>query len=97
MIFLRYVQLGVALMAVFFLALGSIRMAGASGLRKGLPQNPNEGRTFNAANIREVVLAGGCFWGVQAFLELGFSRTSSLRPSGTGYVGSELQSRKKRI
>ena len=68
-VFLRYLQLGVLLMAVFFLALGGIRMAGASGSRKGLPRNPNEGQTFDAANIREVVLAGGCFWGVQAFLD----------------------------
>ena len=88
MVFLRYLQLGVLLMAVFFLALGGIRMAGASGSRKGLPRNPNEGQTFDAANIREVVLAGGCFWGVQAFLD----RVPGVAGTEVGYANGSTKS-----
>ena len=85
---MRYLQLGVLLMAVFFLALGGIRMAGASGSRKGLPRNPNEGQTFDAANIREVVLAGGCFWGVQAFLD----RVPGVAGTEVGYANGSTKS-----
>ena len=87
-VFLRYLQLGVLLMAVFFLALGGIRMAGASGSRKGLPRNPNEGQTFDAANIREVVLAGGYFWKVQAFLD----RVPGVAGTEVGYANGSTKS-----
>ncbi len=34
-----------------------------------MPENPNLGLKFNEDDIREIYLAGGCFWGAEAFLE----------------------------
>lgn len=33
------------------------------------PANPNDGLTFNEENLHEIYLAGGCFWGVEAYME----------------------------
>lgn len=33
-----------------------------------LPDNPNLGVTFNTDNLRDIYLAGGCFWGVEAYM-----------------------------
>lgn len=32
------------------------------------PQNPNELLTFDKNNLKEIWLAGGCFWGVEAYM-----------------------------
>ncbi len=65
-------------------------MASAGGAGRGLPKNPNEGLKFESANLREVFLAGGCFWGVQAFLdrvpgvaetEVGYANGSTSNPT----------------
>ena len=65
-------------------------MANAGGAGRGLPKNPNEGLKFESANLREVVLAGGCFWGVQAFMdrvpgvaetEVGYANGSTANPT----------------
>lgn len=34
-----------------------------------MPVNPNQGIKYNQQNIKEIYLAGGCFWGAEAFLE----------------------------
>ncbi len=34
-----------------------------------LPENPNVGLTFDEKKLHEIYLAGGCFWGVEAYLE----------------------------
>lgn len=34
-----------------------------------MPANPNQGIEFNQQDIKEIYLAGGCFWGAEAFLE----------------------------
>ena len=34
-----------------------------------LPPNPNEKLTFDPANLKEIYLAGGCYWGVDAYME----------------------------
>lgn len=34
-----------------------------------LPDNPNLGIEYNAEDLKEIYLAGGCFWGAEAFLE----------------------------
>lgn len=34
-----------------------------------LPSNPNEKLTFDEENLKEIYLAGGCFWGVEAYME----------------------------
>ncbi|MFC7678849.1 peptide-methionine (R)-S-oxide reductase MsrB [Paenibacillus sp. GCM10028914] len=33
------------------------------------PDNPNEGLAFDENNLEEIWLAGGCFWGVEAYME----------------------------
>ncbi|WP_301109667.1 peptide-methionine (R)-S-oxide reductase MsrB [Sporosarcina sp.] len=33
------------------------------------PANPNEDLTFDKDNLQEIYLAGGCFWGVEAYME----------------------------
>ena len=34
-----------------------------------LPANPNKDLNFDTANLRDIYLAGGCFWGTDAFME----------------------------
>ncbi len=36
--------------------------------KSALPDNPNRNLTFNREQLREIVLAGGCFWGVDAYI-----------------------------
>ena len=33
-----------------------------------MPPNPNDGLTFNADKLRTLYLAGGCFWGTDAYM-----------------------------
>ena len=53
---------------VFMLVESVITKAAEAGGRR-MPENPNSGTAFEAANLREIVLAGGCFWGVEAFMD----------------------------
>lgn len=34
-----------------------------------LPKNPNDGIDYSQSKLKEVYLAGGCFWGLEAYLE----------------------------
>lgn len=34
----------------------------------GLPENPNIGLEFNEADLKDIYLAGGCFWGLEAYM-----------------------------
>ncbi len=34
-----------------------------------LPDNPNEGVDYSMSELRDIYLAGGCFWGVEAYME----------------------------
>lgn len=34
-----------------------------------LPPNPNKTLTFNPDDLREIYVAGGCYWGVDAWME----------------------------
>ena len=77
--------LGMAL-TVFFLAFGIIRPGSAEG--RALPPNPNEGVNFDAKHLREIVLAGGCFWGVQAFLD----RVPGVAETEVGYANGSTES-----
>lgn len=44
-----------------------------------LPENKNKQLSFEKENLREIYLAGGCFWGVDAYIErvLGVYSTES--------------------
>lgn len=37
-------------------------------VRTGLPNNPNETLDFSGAKLQEIYLAGGCFWGLEAYM-----------------------------
>lgn len=53
-----------------------------------LPSNPNEGIAFDEDNLKEIVLAGGCFWGVEAYM----ARIYGVYDVTSGYVnGSTSQ------
>ena len=47
-----------------------------------LPQNPNTGIAFREENLKEIYIAGGCFWGVQAY----YSRILGVKESISGYA-----------
>ena len=50
-----------------------------------LPENPNEGIVFKEEDLASVALAGGCFWGTQAFMDRvpGVARTQVGYANGT--------------
>jgi len=50
-----------------------------------LPNNPNKDINFDTADLREIYLAGGCFWGTDAFIErvLGVAETRCGYANGT--------------
>lgn len=49
-----------------------------------LPENPNINLTFNEEQLKEIVLAGGCFWGVDAYIArlYGVARTECAYANG---------------
>lgn len=34
-----------------------------------MPKNPNHGIEYNEQDLKQIYLAGGCFWGAEAFIE----------------------------
>ena len=50
-----------------------------------LPENPNEGNVFKEEDLASVALAGGGFWGTQAFMDRvpGVARTQVGYANGT--------------
>ena len=57
-----------------------------SETRPGLPPNPNEGLRHQSEHLREIVLAGGHFWGLEAYLSriYGVASTEVGYANGTG-------------
>ena len=47
-----------------------------------LPPNPNKNLTFDENNLREIYLAGGCFWGVDAYM----ARVPGVYSTESGYA-----------
>jgi peptide methionine sulfoxide reductase msrA/msrB len=47
-----------------------------------LPKNPNENITYDKLFLKEIWLAGGCFWGVEAF----FKRVYGVAATSVGYA-----------
>lgn len=39
-----------------------------TGHQSGLPDNPNLTLKFDEANLKDIYLAGGCFWGLEAYM-----------------------------
>lgn len=47
-----------------------------------LPPNPNKALSFEHANLRSLYLAGGCFWGVDAYM----ARVPGVYATESGYA-----------
>ncbi len=52
-----------------------------------LPQNPNLNLTFETENLREIHLAGGCFWGLETYL----SRIYGVKDVSSGYANGRTE------
>lgn len=52
-----------------------------------LPENPNEGVRYDPKALRTVYLAGGCFWGVQAY----FARIPGVAATRVGYANGKTE------
>jgi peptide methionine sulfoxide reductase msrA/msrB len=51
-------------------------------MNSSLPPNPNQGLSFEGKNLKEIWLAGGCFWGVQSY----FARIYGVAGTTAGYA-----------
>ncbi len=52
-----------------------------------LPANPNAGIPYREENLRDIWLAGGCFWGVEAF----FARIYGVAATRVGYANGRTE------
>ncbi len=52
------------------------------GVKSGLPANPNAGTDYSNKKLKEIWLAGGCFWGIQAY----FARIYGVAKTDVGYA-----------
>lgn len=52
-----------------------------------LPNNPNEGLTFDEKNLKDIYLAGGCFWGVEAYM----TRVYGVYDVTSGYANGKTE------
>ncbi|MGI6005783.1 MAG: peptide-methionine (S)-S-oxide reductase MsrA [Christensenellales bacterium] len=52
-----------------------------------LPPNPNAGTAFNEEDLRTIYLAGGCFWGTQAFM----ARVPGVASTEVGYANGKIK------
>ncbi len=52
-----------------------------------LPENPNKNLEFDKNNLKEVYLAGGCFWGAEAYLE----RILGVYSTEVGYANGKTE------
>ncbi len=50
--------------------------------KENLPYNPNKKLTFEDENLKEIYLAGGCFWGLEAYM----SRVYGVKDASSGYA-----------
>lgn len=55
-----------------------------------LPPNPNEHLDFENASLKEIYLAGGCFWGVEAYME----RVYGVAEAKSGYANGNTKNPK---
>ncbi len=52
-----------------------------------LPQNPNAVISFNEENLMDIYLAGGCFWGVEAYM----ARVPGVADVTSGYANGKTE------
>lgn len=58
---------------------------GGLGMNHTLPENPNLKIDYSKAKLDEIVLAGGCFWGTEAYLD----RVPGVAKSEVGYANGK--------
>ncbi|PIE77080.1 MAG: peptide-methionine (S)-S-oxide reductase, partial [Clostridiales bacterium] len=52
-----------------------------------LPYNPNKAVTFDKDNLRDIYLAGGCFWGLEAYM----TRVYGVYDAVSGYANGTTE------
>ena len=48
---------------------GKIQMIQNQDTAKRLPDNPNKNIDYSKSKLKKIYLAGGCFWGIEAYME----------------------------
>jgi peptide methionine sulfoxide reductase msrA/msrB len=66
---------------------GDESMSKLENTKNKLPENPNLKLSFEGKQTKEIWLAGGCFWGVEAYM----SRVYGVRDATTGYANGNSQ------
>lgn len=93
---IRILLLLVLLPAALILAACGGLSAGSDTTRKegddmnpssGLPENPNLAIDYSQAELKEIWLAGGCFWGVEAYL----ARVPGVAETTVGYANGKTE------
>lgn len=79
----------ILIMALFVLAgslisgpLTTLQDASSILASKTLPENPNQYISYEQVDLKDIYLAGGCFWGVEAYL----ARIYGVREVSVGYA-----------
>ena len=55
--------------------------------KKSLPENPNKNINYKGIKLKEIWLAGGCFWGVEAFL----ARIHGVAETSVGFANGKTE------
>lgn len=56
----------------------------------GLPNNPNKGKVYDMNNLKDIYLAGGCFWGLEAYM----ARVYGVADAESGYANGKTENPK---
>ncbi len=56
-------------------------------LKNGLPENPNKNIDFDMEKLRVIYLAGGCFWGTEAYM----ARVPGVYDTRVGYANGHTE------
>ncbi len=77
----------IAALALIIYGIGKEKQSGpvTGEMKNRLPQNPNQELEFDLSNLREIVLAGGCFWGIEAYM----ARVPGVYSAVSGYANGD--------
>lgn len=59
----------------------------ASVAKDGLPDNPNKDVVYDKTKLKEIYLAGGCFWGLEAYM----ARVYGVADATVGYANGKTE------
>ena len=84
--------LGVSLMGIMrlkprYIMAFAHAAGGGGGSRGHLPPNPNEAVAYSESDLKDIYLAGGCFWGVEAYL----ARIHGVAQATSGYANGQTE------